>query len=476
MIARLGKRRRDEPPGLVVPGFVDLVPIGRGGFSTVYGARQVAVARTVALKVLHPDLVGKDDLRHFTQEVQAIGRLTGHPHVVTIFDADVTRDGRPYIVMEFCERGSLAAQLGTTGPSSLADALAGGVKLCGALAAAHAAGILHGDVKPQNVLVNRFGQPALADFGLASFSRNGVLAGMADAFTLAHAPPEVLERQVVTAASDLYALASTIYTVLAGRTPHPVERGMPVAQHLLRVLRDPVADIHRGDVPATVSNVLRDAMAIDPAHRPSSAMELGRVLQQLKAELGLPATDLVAAAGVAGPAQGTVAPEPEVTVARVRRSSVPEPAPRPVMDRSRRRLALAAAGLAAVVAAGAVLLTSTGRGGDDPAKPGPREVTTTASAGPRPDPRPKALSVSDQGASAVLRWRLADARFPLVLLRRPGPHQPVVLAEGSTGTVVGGLDPRTGYCFQVGAVVELGRVAWSAPACIRGAQPSPSPG
>jgi serine/threonine-protein kinase PknK len=478
--------------------------------------------RTVALKVLDPSLLDDRDRRRFTRECQAAGRLTGHPHVVTVFDADVTRAGTPYIVMEYCERGSLADRLAASGPLPLAEALATGVKLCGALAAAHAAGIVHRDVKPQNVLVNRFGRPALADFGVATFSRDGAFTATTGALTVDHAPPEVLDSNIVTAAGDLYSLASTIYTLLAGRAPHHADPGTPLAGQLLRVLRDPVLDVPRDDVPAGVNEVLRQGMARDPSDRPTSAAAFGEQLRRLQAELDLSPTDLVTA--VAGPADAAVpitAAPPETGT--IRRSPPPpsgEPAdPRldapnasliptsgrppardpdapatilrakpgraarvqePVVRRSRHGLLLVATvGMIALVTASAILVGALRSGDGQPARTdriGP--PTGPEPTGARATPsgaRPSGLTATADGTSAVLHWRLGQARFPLVLLRQPGPRQPVVLAKGSTSIMVDGLEPRTGYCFQVGAVVELGRVLWSAPACIRGAQLAQAP-
>lgn len=275
------RRRTAGGPTLTVPGFVDLKLIARGVFSTVYRAHQAAMRRTVALKVLDTNLVDQRDLRRFTRECQAVGRLTGHPHVVTVFDADLTPDGMPYIVMEYCDRGSLAARLKIAGPLSLAEALATGAKLAGALQAAHAAEIVHRDVKPQNILVNRHGQPALADFGIAAFARAGTFAATTGALTIDHAPPEVLERNTVTVAGDVYSLASTVCMLLAGQAPYHADPGTPFAEQLLRVLRGPVPDLPRDGIPARVSEVLRRAMAPDPADRPTSALEFAEQLQRV---------------------------------------------------------------------------------------------------------------------------------------------------------------------------------------------------
>jgi serine/threonine-protein kinase PknK len=519
------RRRTANAPALSVPGFVDLELVGKGGFSKVYRARQEAMQRTVALKVLDTDLVDDRDRRRFARECQAAGRLTGHPHVVTVFDADVTRDGRPYIVMEYCEQGSFATRLRRSGPVPLPEALATGVKLCGALAAAHAAGILHCDVKPQNVLMNRFGRPALADFGVAIFARDGAFTATTAAITVDHAPPEVLEANDVTTAGDVYSLGSTIYTLLAGRAPFHAEPGTPIAGQLLRVLRDPVPELPRGDIPVEVSELLRVAMARDPKDRPASALEFGNRLRRLQAAIGLAPTDIVIAADdLAADDQAMPGIESETVTSRPNRArtrgptgparAAPEASPiltggdsasawdpdapatvlragssrassrkQPRQGRSRRGPLLAAmVGVMAVVAAGALLIGPFGRddqpggtAGAIPSGDGTSPSPGSRVGGGRPGPSPSGLTVEDRGSSAVLRWRLPDARFPLVLLRHPGPGPLVVLEKGSTSTVVDGLDRQTGYCFRVGTIVGLGQQAWSSAACIRGARPSPPP-
>jgi serine/threonine protein kinase len=142
--------------------------LGSGGFATVYQTWQVAVGRETAVKVDSRVLHTERDRRRFFREVTAAGQLSGHPHVVDVYDAGTLRDGRPYMVMELCPGGSLNDELRRSGPISAERACRIGADLADALAAAHAAGILHRDLKPANILVNRYGVVGIADFGLAS--------------------------------------------------------------------------------------------------------------------------------------------------------------------------------------------------------------------------------------------------------------------------------------------------------------------
>ncbi|MFI7632562.1 serine/threonine-protein kinase [Nonomuraea sp. NPDC049400] len=130
------------------PGYRILDQAGQGGFAVVYRAYQERLDRVVALKVLSVDRVDQRTMRRFQRELQLTGRLTGHPNVVTVFDTGVTRSGKPYIAMDFFENGSLRDKVRKEGPLPVPDVLRAGVKLAGALAAVHEAGVLHGDIKP----------------------------------------------------------------------------------------------------------------------------------------------------------------------------------------------------------------------------------------------------------------------------------------------------------------------------------------
>src|SRR5690606_35875275 len=149
----------------VVPGLTDLSVLAHGGYATVYRAIQVSVAREVAVKVAHRTQESEKDQRRCLREARAAGRMSSHPHVVDLIDVGMTEDGHPYMIMELCA-GSYADRMKTK-PLSPEEARDVGVKIADALADAHTLGVLHRDVKPANILITKFGEPALADFGLA---------------------------------------------------------------------------------------------------------------------------------------------------------------------------------------------------------------------------------------------------------------------------------------------------------------------
>jgi serine/threonine protein kinase len=274
-----------------VTGYRVLEKAGEGGFSVVYRAYQERLDRQVALKVLSISAVDDQAMRRFQRECKITGRLSGHPNVVTVLDVGTTRADRPYIAMEYFEHGSLTDRLMREGPLPVPDVLRVGVKMAGALAATHEIDVLHRDVKPQNILVSRYGEPALADFGIArlvdSFDSTHTTA-----FTPHHAAPEVLEGRPPGVPADLYSLGSTLYQLLAGKPAFRGPQNEGIASLMLRILHDPPPPIPRSDLPPAFFEVIQQAMDKDPAQRFPSAVAFAQRLQAVQAGLGLPVTDL----------------------------------------------------------------------------------------------------------------------------------------------------------------------------------------
>ena len=276
--------RTDDVPD----GYANLARIERGGFAIVYRALDIRFDRTVALKILSSDGLNDRLLRRFNAECMAIGRVSSHPNIVTVYDAGTTGGNRPWLAMEYCSGGSLAHQVATRGPLAVAEVITIGARLGSALSLAHQAGILHRDVKPHNVLLTSFGEPALADFGIASVvdaDDTGSIAAETAAYTVVHAAPEILEGKPATTASDLYSLGSTLYTLLAGQAPFAAEARAGLAPLITRILANDVPDIAR-PVPPELEHLLRRAMAAQPQDRPSAA-ELCASLAGLGKQLGI---------------------------------------------------------------------------------------------------------------------------------------------------------------------------------------------
>jgi serine/threonine protein kinase len=271
-------------PAPEIPGHTVTGVLGSGGFATVYRTWQVAVGRETAVKVDSRVLHTERDRRRFFREVTAAGRLSGHPHVIDVYDAGTLRDGRPYLVMELCPDGSLNDELRRSGPMNAALACRIGASLADALAAAHAAGILHRDIKPANILINRYGVVGLSDFGLASIiASSGEQSVSREALTPAYAPPESFEAAEPTMAADVYSLAATLYALMAGRPPRfPADSSSPGVAAILALHSQPVEDIP--GVPPRMLDILRRCLETDPARRlPGAAAlrdELAGLLEQ----------------------------------------------------------------------------------------------------------------------------------------------------------------------------------------------------
>ena len=277
--------------GPAIEGYEDLLEIGRGGFGTVYRGHQPSLHRDVAIKVLSATLDAAA-LERFRREGLALGSLTGHPCIVAVLSSGVTEAGRPFIVMPYLRRGSLAAHLSRTGPMAPLAVASIGVRLAGAIETAHRRGIVHRDVKPENVLLSEFGEPLLADFGIARMTGGYETSANQVTGSALHCAPEQLDGEEATPSVDIYALGSLLYTLLAGVpafAPRPDEGLVAV---YVRIARQTVPDLRDRGVPDALATVIERAMAKVPAPRQATAAELGRELQAVQRHLGVAVTEL----------------------------------------------------------------------------------------------------------------------------------------------------------------------------------------
>lgn len=318
-----------------VEGFEDLVEIGRGGFGIVYRARQPEFNRTVAIKILAGTL-DDEARRRFDRERRAMGSLSTHPNIVTVYASGFTAQSSPYIVMEYVTGGSLADRL-QQGPLPWREVADIGAKLCGALEAAHKIGMLHRDIKPENVLVSDYGEPKLADFGIARIK--GAFETQSAILTSPlYAAPEVLNGKRPSEASDVYSLATTLFTLIDGRAPFMRDTDDSMLPVITRVLTEPPPDLRGRGIPEGMCSALEAAMEKEPAQRTESAAEFGRQLSVLAESSGR-------TRAVAAP------PSPPGEEGRV-----PKPA-------GRRRVRPAAIAVAALIALGGGVAVATTQGG-----------------------------------------------------------------------------------------------------------------
>ena len=330
--------------------------LGLGGMAIVHLGHDTVLDRPVAVKLLAEGPGDDEELRErFLREGRFAAKLS-HPHVVGVFDTGQD-EGRPFIVMEYVEGASLAEELERRRAFGPAEVVELGLQACAGLAHAHAAGLVHRDVKPQNLLLRSDGLLKVADFGIA---RGGVGATITQAGTLlgtaSYMAPEVADGQPATAVSDVYSLGAVLYELLAGVPPRRVDSLADLIDD--RPLR-PLLEVVPEAPPALAGTIMR-CLEREPERRPSSA-------DQLASELD---------------GEDTVPTRRSVAPVRVRRT------------RPTRTIWVAVAGTAALVAA---VLALSLDGGDDP-----------PSAPPAVEPVP-AGGVAADDARSLAEWLRANS-------------------------------------------------------------------
>ncbi len=281
----MATRLPSAPP--ILPGLHYVRPLGSGGFADVFLYQQDMPRRSVAVKVLPSDVRDPELLRMFNAEADVLAHLSAHPSIVTVYQAGISADGRPYIVMEHCP-GSLARRYRVE-PIPIEEVLSIGVGMSGALESAHRAGLVHRDVKPSNILITSFGTPVLADFGISS-SLARTAEGELLAMSIPWSAPEVIAEQTSgSVASEVWSLGATVYSLAAGHSPF--ERRDPAQntrEHLRRrISRAAYPPIQRPDLPPALQAVLSRAMDRDPQRRQPSAAAFGEELRAVQRAQGI---------------------------------------------------------------------------------------------------------------------------------------------------------------------------------------------
>jgi serine/threonine protein kinase len=273
-----------EPPDL--PGYRFIKHIGAGGNAQVYLYEQDLPHRKVAVKVLSESTLSEAARRRFTAEANVTADLA-HRHIVQVFDANVTADGRPYLVMPYYPQPNLSIRARRS-HFSVADVLRIGIQIGSAVETSHRRDVLHRDIKPQNILTDSYGEPALTDFGIATTTGGDGPEGL----SVPWSPPEILFGiSPGDQRADVYSLGATLWHLLVGRSPFEQPGGDNGTFALMgRIKSEPPPRTQRADVPDSLERLLRQAMAKDPAARPQSAMEMIRGLQSIEQELRLPLT------------------------------------------------------------------------------------------------------------------------------------------------------------------------------------------
>ena len=337
--------------------------VGKGGMSTVYCAYDTQLERNVALKILH-DHYGEDDdyVARFRHEARAAAQLS-HPGIVTVIDRGEA-DGRQFIVFEFVEGETLKDLVERGGPMPIRRALEVGLEVGRALAFAHQRGLIHRDVKPQNVLLNGDGRAQVTDFGIARSleavgrTETGTVLG-----TSHYIAPEQARGERVDAQTDVYSFGVVLYEVLAGQVPYSGENFLTVA---MRHVNEKVPSVleARPDAPLRLAALVERCMAKDPAERPASMDDVVAELEACLAELGSqPDGDAT-----------MIARSPIVSSPRPRERRPKQRRPRPSRSRPPRGDRLGSRPLLLVVLGGVLLAAAVGglllvRDGDNGGQP-----------------------------------------------------------------------------------------------------------
>lgn len=357
-----------------IPGVELTEVIGGGGSGVVYRGRQPTLGRDVAVKVVSSPGAPEEAVDRWQREVSAMGRLSNHPNIVAVYSGGVTESGRPYLVMPYVPSGTLADRLRSQGPLTPDEAASIGIKLAGALEVAHRAGILHRDLKPANVLMSPYGEPQLADFGIARLADASTTAAGTVHATIPYAAPEVLDGTTASETADVYGLGATLHACLTGAAPFAAKEDETLVALVTRVSRKDPPSLREVGVPAVLAEVIERAMAKDPADRQPSATALRAELEEASRSLDPGATSVFAAAPtVADPAVGAGADDPlaertaVVPVSAAAGSSAPPPHRPAPADRSANRGFWVAAGLVVAIVGAMVALAIVNDDDDQPA-------------------------------------------------------------------------------------------------------------
>jgi serine/threonine protein kinase len=267
--------------------------LGSGGFADVFLYRQARPQRRVAIKVLLSTVLDESVRHQFDSEANVMAQMSTHPSIVTIHQAEVSGDHRPYIVMEYCSRPNYGVRFRKE-RITVAEALRVGVQIAGAVETAHRAGILHRDIKPANILVTDYNRPALTDFGISIAAGQGEDVEDSQGMSIPWSPPEFFaDPPRADVRSDVFSLAATVYSLLAGQTPFERRGQRNSATDLVqRISSEPLPPLQRPDIPPELNRALSIAMAKDPAGRYDTALAFGRALQQVELSLSLPITQM----------------------------------------------------------------------------------------------------------------------------------------------------------------------------------------
>jgi len=403
-------------PGTIVSAYrIDAV-VGEGGMGVVYEATQLSLQRTVALKLLSAELSGDEDFRERFRREGLLQAGLDHPHIIPVYEAGESDHGL-FLAMRLV-RGPNLKRLISAGELAPLRSLHVLDQVADALDTAHEAGLIHRDIKPQNILVARRDHSYLADFGLTkspdadSLTQSGTFLG-----TLNYMAPEQIRDQHSSVRSDVYSLGAVLFESLTGRVPYPRSSEAAV---MYAHLQDPTPLIseHRDDLPPALDRVVARALSKDPEQRQASATAL--LMEARRTLSGGVSADTLPAALPRQPDHGSPTPASAANILSARPERLDDPATAPLGDRSpRRRRHVALWALAALALLAPAAGYALGRRGDD-------------------DVALRPLRAGAMALDVPAEWtrKRTGTRIPGMRLRRPAAAAP---RDGSDSEIVAGL-------------------------------------
>ncbi len=261
-------------------GYETLDLIGGGGFGEVWLAAQNSTGRNVAVKVAHAPISDETLQIRFEREYKALGRLSGHPNIVDIVTAGTLRDGRAFLVLEYIDGGTLwdRSERRDIEEDNLISI---GIGLAKALKSAHSAGVLHRDVKPENVMLRDNGEAVLSDFGLAHLTDGATTSQNAVVASVAYAAPEILSGEGASTSTDIYGLGVCLLTAAIRSVPFVQLHDKSIQTVIQRVLSQPPPNIVELGYSSLFNTLVSDLMSKEAQNRPATADDALKRLEEL---------------------------------------------------------------------------------------------------------------------------------------------------------------------------------------------------
>ena len=420
----------DTSPGALFDGRYRIISrLGQGGMARVFLAQDESLHRQVAVKVLadrHSD--DPHFIERFQREARAAARLN-HPNIVQVYDQSQT-EGMSYIVQEYVEGETLKDLIRRESPIEPRRAITIALQILAALRVAHQQGVIHRDVKPQNILVQPDGKIKVADFGIASAGDTEMTEAGSIVGTAQYLAPEQARGLPVGPPADLYAVGIVLYEMLSGRVPFEGEAAVTVAMRHVQEAPEALTD-RNPLVPVALESVVMRALAKDPTQRYQSADQMGIELDRVRQ--GLPISDETSVIGAATIAMTQLASETLVAPPLPPR----EPPPSRGGNPNRKRLWILLLVIGVVLLAGVAGVYAFTRGGSDGGGTTTASTATTSALVEIPDlvgqTQADATATLEQLGLVVLitKQTSADAPDGEVIAMRPNPGGKV-----PTGTTI----------------------------------------